>query len=465
MKACKVFILLGIILNLQQVRAQDPEVKVTSKVIVNDGYDHAELAVNPWGGSHGLFFGARVEYKGSDHLWSNGNAVYANGPGQYDYGAYSMGFIANGGPFAFYEGGRSTGAGNPISWNAVMAFSRGGNVGVGTTTPEAKFTVAGDIWGKTYLRVGTMPSATDGQFRILGQQGVGAVEAATNRTTYLYADQGYYGVSAYDYNVKAPIPLTVGFYDANTFINPNGGRVGIGTNIPSAKLDIHEGKVLGNTAGNHQLLYRVSGGSGNYIMKNLWLYRDADGDNWFTTRVHEGVSVDGSYLTPGVDTRTWWERDPWNNIQSWGHAGLTYMTINNGNVGIGTTNPQAKLAVNGDIFSKKVKVTQTGWADYVFEPSYKLPTLQEVEAFIKAHKHLPDVPSAKEVKENGLDLGNNQAVLLKKIEEQMLYLIQQQKEIEKLKAENIELKRLSVEFDQMRTILNKLVQQTNIIKQ
>jgi len=101
--------------------------------------------------------------------------------------------------------------------------------------------------------------------------------------------------------------------------------------------------------------------------------------------------------------------------------------LGNGNVGIGTACPQAKLAVNGDIFSTKVKVTLTGWCDYVFNPTYRLRPLSEVEQYIQQHHHLPEVPSAAEVEKNGLDLGDNQATLLKKIEELTLYLIEQNK--------------------------------------
>ena len=81
------------------------------------------------------------------------------------------------------------------------------------------------------------------------------------------------------------------------------------------------------------------------------------------------------------------------------------------------------------------------WADYVFQPQYKLKSLREVEAFIREHKHLPDVPSAMEVEGNGIDLGENQATLLKKIEELTLYMIELNKKVEALSAENKELKK------------------------
>jgi hypothetical protein len=105
----------------------------------------------------------------------------------------------------------------------------------------------------------------------------------------------------------------------------------------------------------------------------------------------------------------------------------------NGNVGIGTTNITGtgyKLFVDGNIRTRKVRVDQDTWADYVFESNYKLRPIKEVEQYIQKEKHLPDVPSAAEVKKEGLDLGDNQAVLLKKIEELTLYVIEQNKRID-----------------------------------
>ena len=106
----------------------------------------------------------------------------------------------------------------------------------------------------------------------------------------------------------------------------------------------------------------------------------------------------------------------------------------NGNVGIGTITPGAyRLAVNGKIRAKEVKV-ETGWSDFVFEDDYDLPTLAEVEQFIKVNKHLPEIPSAQEVAENGVNLGEMEAKLLQKIEELTLYIIQQEKRIKQLES-------------------------------
>ena len=132
----------------------------------------------------------------------------------------------------------------------------------------------------------------------------------------------------------------------------------------------------------------------------------------------------------------------------WTSSGTNIFNNNSGVIFIGsntyTPNPadaNLRLSVNGNVYAKKVKVTTTGWPDYVFNPKYKLPSLSELESFIQKNKHLPDVPSAAEVEANGLDLGDNQAILLKKIEELTLYIIDINKKVEKLSEENAELKK------------------------
>lgn len=104
----------------------------------------------------------------------------------------------------------------------------------------------------------------------------------------------------------------------------------------------------------------------------------------------------------------------------------------NGNMGIGTKTPQYLLSVNGTIGTKEVHVTATGWADYVFKKDYKLMPLAEVETFIIENGHLPDVPSEKEVLENGVNLLEMNVKLLEKVEELTLHLIRQEKLIQEL---------------------------------
>ncbi|TKC05246.1 hypothetical protein [Pedobacter frigoris] len=111
-------------------------------------------------------------------------------------------------------------------------------------------------------------------------------------------------------------------------------------------------------------------------------------------------------------------------------ANLSYFL---GKVGIKTPNPgNYDLAVNGKIRSQEIKVETANWPDYVFLPAYKVPTLQETEKHIKEKGHLPGIPSASDVKANGIDLGDMNAKLLQKIEELTLIIIDQNKRLENL---------------------------------
>lgn len=87
----------------------------------------------------------------------------------------------------------------------------------------------------------------------------------------------------------------------------------------------------------------------------------------------------------------------------------------------------------GQVKAKSIKVTLSGWSDFVFDEDYQLPSLSELEDYVKANRHLPDIPSAKEVEENGVDLGEMNAKLLQKVEELTLYVIDLQKQIDELK--------------------------------
>ncbi|MEE9349318.1 MAG: hypothetical protein V3U80_04665 [Flavobacteriaceae bacterium] len=114
-----------------------------------------------------------------------------------------------------------------------------------------------------------------------------------------------------------------------------------------------------------------------------------------------------------------------------------------GNVSIGTTESATgfKLSVGGKIMAEELKVQlEDEWPDFVFEPNYNLYSLDKLEKYIDRNKHLPNIPSAEEVKENGIEVGEMNAKLLQKIEELTLYVIEINKNNEKLKKELEELK-------------------------
>ncbi|MFC1226716.1 hypothetical protein ACFE6N_23130 [Pedobacter sp. BG31] len=108
-----------------------------------------------------------------------------------------------------------------------------------------------------------------------------------------------------------------------------------------------------------------------------------------------------------------------------------------GNVGIGTTNPTERLSVNGKIRAQEIKVEAGNWPDYVFENDYKIGTLEELESYIKLNKHLPEMPSAREVESNGVDLGSLVKKLLKNQEELTLHIVAQEKKIRVLEKQLI----------------------------
>ena len=101
-----------------------------------------------------------------------------------------------------------------------------------------------------------------------------------------------------------------------------------------------------------------------------------------------------------------------------------------GNIGMGTLSPREKLSVNGNIRAREVKVEATNWPDYVFREEYQLQSLRDIEKYIKANKHLPEIPSAAEIEKDGVQLGEMNRLLLKKIEELTMHLIEKENQLD-----------------------------------
>ncbi|MEM9544494.1 MAG: hypothetical protein AAGA77_00905 [Bacteroidota bacterium] len=117
--------------------------------------------------------------------------------------------------------------------------------------------------------------------------------------------------------------------------------------------------------------------------------------------------------------------------------GNLYQSLNSGGVGIGTTNipTDYKLAVEGKVIAEEIRVElQANWPDYVFEDSYPLIPLEQLDEVIKDQQHLPGIPSASEIGDNGQHLGEIQIKLLEKIEELTLYIIELNKRIKELES-------------------------------
>lgn len=104
------------------------------------------------------------------------------------------------------------------------------------------------------------------------------------------------------------------------------------------------------------------------------------------------------------------------------------MYIHNG------TQKTLQLTNTGMLQARKVKVDTETWPDYVFTPEYTLMPIKELEIYINENGHLPNVPSQKEVVSEGIDLGQMNIILMEKVEELSIYMIQMQKEIDLLKS-------------------------------
>ncbi|RXK86196.1 hypothetical protein [Filimonas effusa] len=197
------------------------------------------------------------------------------------------------------------------------------------------------------------------------------------------------------------------------------GNLGVGTATPSYKLVVHGNALLGGGNLDPAIPDQLSPLANTGKLLIGWNRSGSEGETDFITN-RGGGGLGGfrffDYDNNGILT----------SLMSLNGSGNLFL---NGNQTIGTTATQRDLNVNGNIKTRKIKVTQTDWADYVFDSSYQLKSLAYVETFVQQNKHLPEVPSAIEVKENGLDLADNQVVLLKKIEELTLYIIQQNKAI------------------------------------
>jgi hypothetical protein len=290
-----------------------------------------------------------------------------------------------------------------------------GNVGIGTTNPTAPLNVQGGGTSTDISNIGTTLTARFNTANPPIVLGVG----------YVSSDNPF--MQAFNSATNSMRHLV---------LNPFGGNVGIGTATPNASLQI------GNYAINS---YNAVVIPGAYNFEQMRLGQIGNGNSAL-----EFVNHKTDVLSYGIRFLVNVDSTPGLQLQyanpSTTYAALTYQTglyMNlSGNVGIGTTNPQEALSVNGNIRSKQIKVETANWPDYVFKPKYKLRSLDEVRSFIDQNQHLPELPSKMEIERDGLDLGEIVKLQTKKIEELTLYLIEQQKEIVLIKEANKALEKM-----------------------
>ncbi|MBB6499647.1 hypothetical protein [Pedobacter cryoconitis] len=275
----------------------------------------------------------------------------------------------------------------------ILTMLNTGNVGIGTVTPVSKLDLSG-ILHIAYPGILNY-SSTGGTYIGWNKSGGGGEANFVNNIA-----GGNMGGFTFDKTT-----------DGSTFTRlmtiADNGNVGIGTITPVSKLDLsgilhiaYPGILNYSSTGGTYIGWNKSGGGGEANFVNNIAGGNTGGFAFDKT-------TDGSTFT-------------------------RLMTISdNGNVGIGTNTPDAKLAVNGTIHSREVKVNTQGWPDYVFKSNYVLPSLAEIKTYINENHHLPEMPTEQEVAKEGIKLGELNKLLVKKIEELTLYLIQQKEDADK----------------------------------
>jgi len=223
-----------------------------------------------------------------------------------------------------------------------------------------------------------------------------------------------------NYNCGKDIFMNTGVNGGNVVMTSEYlGRVGIGTGNPTAKLD-----VVGNTKIKGVLEINNDIGSEEKWTSGGWHVRMKTPMNsaWVSSTPIVGNAYAGKYMGIGMTSEGWYfiqSNSPSSDMSS--PARYAFVVHNNGLL----TAREIEVTLAGDF----------GWPDYVFNENYKLQKLSELEKFIKLNKHLPDVPSEVEIKEKGINLGDMSAILLKKVEELTLYVIELEKKLDKFEHE------------------------------
>jgi hypothetical protein len=289
-----------------------------------------------------------------------------------------------------------------ISWGgypagSIFTLQADGNVGMGTTSPTQRLEVAGSM----------LQNADNAAF---------GIDAQANARFGFIKKFGSYTVMASD--------------NASPIIFSQTNQTGIYTNIPGAtltermRIDVNGNVGIGTAAPNVKFQIAGSGGANVDLQVN--------------GRIHSGdASNAGGMWVNGTGTMFVGQT----NITSLGlynNGEWRLIADASGNVGIGTNTPDQKLTVKGIIHTQEVRVDMSvPGPDYVFEKDYDLLSLTELETYIHQNKHLPEVPSAKEMEKDGLNLKEMNLILLKKVEELTLHLIETNKRYQEQQKVNL----------------------------
>ena len=276
-------------------------------------------------------------------------------------------------------------------------------VGIGTTDPKKELHVDGNVMisnSNNALLFANSASSTDGDF---------GIKLSRNGLEFFKPNNGspmnnllYIGTNG-----------NIGIGSSNTTYKLNIAGSARSTSFQTETLTVTDDVIFNNLAGNTTQVVTVDN-NGELSTTSFSTLQDNLGNHIAS----QNLNLNGYRI---INT---------------GNNGGIFINTNN-NVGIGTLNPIHELSVNGTIQAKELIVTTLAadWPDFVFDPEYKLTSLHELDKYIESEKHLPGVPSANEISEEGIKVSEMNAILLQKVEELTLYVIELQKQIDELKGD------------------------------
>ncbi len=285
--------------------------------------------------------------------------------------------------------------GNQVVYSYPLVVTSHGNVGIGTTSPNNKLDVSGSVViGTSYAGTNIAPSSG---LLVQGNVGIGT----TTPTAILHTVASGVQTASYSGNKLTNIATssTANITKAGLEITSTG--TWSGTN--ASNIGLYVSSVTNGTTINKNNYDAIFNGGGNVGIANLYPYAKLD------------ICGGGGQKAPAIIVRT---SSP-NAIQTQITSDVNFLVYE-----------------NGYVYARDIHVKLGTFPDFVFEKKYDLMPISELETYIAKNKHLPDIPSAAEVKEKGLDLGDMDAALLKKVEEQTLYIIDLQKQINEMQLQN-----------------------------
>ena len=340
---------------------------------------------------------------------NNGHQFYGFGVEASGAMRYQVPVTAN--DHVFYSGASIS------SSNELMRINGFGNVGIGVSSPVQRFHLVGNAYLNGTVGIGINPA----QATLDVARGIAGAGTARFQGTTFH--------SHFNYSTDENTYIRGGKTGSHIILNDQAGlgNVGVGV-VPGNKLDVQAGPSRSGTHPTGLPLY-VTGDLGE--SSNGIEFRHSNG----TQGIGFGYGTmyaAGSFASQNLGIAA---KGPAGNLIFMTNGAERVRIGQTGNMMIGTTDPAVGhlLSVGGKIAAEEILVDlQADWPDYVFEERYPLISLDQLKDFIGEHNHLPGVPSAKQVSDRGIYLGEMNSILLEKIEELTLYLLQQEERIQQL---------------------------------